>query len=53
MERPSVTFCNGKYGILNDLCYAEFLAYYTLKSKSSKTCKYHPDELDDILIENN
>ena len=34
------------------MCYAEFLAYYTLESKSNNTCDYQPDELDDVLIEN-
>ena len=52
-KRPSATFCNGKYSILHDFCYAEFLAYYTLENKSSKTGEYQPDELDDNLIENN
>ena len=39
--------------MLEDFCYAEFLAYYTPENKSSKTCEYQPDELDDSLIENN
>ena len=52
MERPSATFCNGKYRVLNGFCYAEFLAYYMLENKSNKTCEYQPDELDDNLIEN-
>ena len=33
MERASATFCNGKYSVLNDFCYAQFLAYYTLENK--------------------
>ena len=53
MERPSATFCNGKCRVLNDFCYTEFLAHYTLENKSNKTCEYQPDELDDNLIENN
>ena len=52
MERPSATLCNGKYIVLNDFCYAEFLAYYTAENKTSKTCEYPPDELDYKLIEN-
>ena len=52
MERPSATFCNGKYSVLNGF-YAEYLAYYTLENKSNKTCEYQSDELDDNLIENN
>ena len=53
MERPSATFCNGKYRILNNFCYAEFLTYYTLENKSNKTYEYQPDKLGDNLIENN
>ena len=53
MERPSATFCSGKYSVLNDFCYAEFLTYYTFERKSSKTIEYQPDKLDDSLIENN
>ena len=49
MERT--TFCNGKYIVLNDLRYAWFLAYYTPGNKSSKTCEYQPDELDDNLTQ--
>ena len=53
MERSRATFCNGKYSILDDFCYAELLAYYTIENKSSMTGEYQPDELDDNLIENN
>ena len=53
MERPTATFCSRKYSVLNDSGYAEVLAYYTLDNKSSKTCEYQSDELDDNLIENN
>ena len=28
MKRLSATFCNKKYSILEDFCYAEFLAYF-------------------------
>ena len=49
MERPSAIFWNGKYSILDDFCYAEFLAYYTFENKPSKTGEYQPDELDDNL----
>ena len=37
-ERPSATFYNGKYIVLNDFCFSEFLAYCTLENKSSKAC---------------
>ena len=36
MERPSATFCNGNYVVLNGFCYAKFLVYYTLVNKSNK-----------------
>ena len=53
VERPSATFCNGKYSTLNNFCYAKFLAYYTLENKSSNSYEYQPDELDNSLIEKN
>ena len=53
IERPSATFNNRKYSALNHFCYIEFLALYTIENKSTKAFKYHPDELDDDLIENN
>ena len=43
MERPCATFCNIEYSILQDFCYAEFLAYYTLES--SKNCKYKMNKM--------
>ena len=51
--RPSATFCNGKFKILDGFCYAEFLTYYILGNKLSNTGEYQPDRLDDIFIENN
>ena len=42
MERLSVTFCNGKYSVLNDFCHADVLAHCTLENKSNKTCEYQP-----------
>ena len=53
MEKPIATFCNGKCTVLNDFCYAEFLAYYRLENKLSNSCEYQPDKLDDSLIEKN
>ena len=37
MEKPRATFCNGKNSVLDDFCYAKFLAYYTFENKSDKT----------------
>ena len=53
MEKPSATLCNGKYNVLNDFRYAEFLAYYTREDKSYLTCENYSDVLDDNLIESN
>ena len=38
-EIPCIAFCNGKYMVLNDFCYEEFFAYYSLDSRSNKTDK--------------
>ena len=53
MERSSATSNIEKYSILDNFCYAKFLAYCALENKSSKTGKYKADKLDDNLIENN
>ena len=53
MEKPSATLCNGKYNVLNDFRYAEFLAYYTREDKSYLTCENYSDVLDDNMIESN
>ena len=34
MKTPSATFCKGKHSVSKILCYAKFLAYYTLENKS-------------------
>ena len=47
MVRLNATFSIGMYSILDDFCYTEFLAYYTLENKPSKAIEY-PDELDGI-----
>ena len=52
MVRLNATSSIGMYSILDDFCYTEFLAYYTLENKPSKAIEY-PDELDGNLIENN
>ena len=51
LERPSPTFCNGKYSTLVDFCFAWFWKNYTLENITSKTCEYQPDELNYKLIE--
>ena len=41
IDRPNTSFKNGKYRILDNICYVEFLAYYYLDIKSNK------DEVND------
>ena len=53
MERPNSRFCNGKYSVLNNFCYWEFLTNNTTEYKSCKTCEYQRDEFNDNLIEQN
>ena len=52
MQRPSAAFCDGKYSILDNFCYVEFLAYYLLENISNKTGEYQSDELDYNFIAN-
>lgn len=33
MKRSNAQFCNGKYSIFDDFCYAELLLYYTHEKK--------------------
>ena len=37
--RPSDSFCDGKYSIIDSFCFAEFTAYYSLIYKPWKTNK--------------
>ena len=53
IEKPSATFWNGKYIVLNDICHAQYLVHYTLEYKSNKICKNESDGLDHNLIESN
>ena len=42
IEGPSLTFCNGKYSVLNKFCDCRTFRYYRIENKSNKTCD-HPD----------
>ena len=53
MKGPRTGFSSATYSVLNNFCNGEFLTYYTVENKSRKTCKYHPDDFDDNLIEIN
>ena len=52
IDRPNLSFCGGKYSVL-DACFAEFLRYYYLAPSKSKDNDYQPQILVDDLIENN
>ena len=41
-DRPNFTFSSGKYAILDNFCFAEFLRYYYLASGESKDNDYQP-----------
>ena len=46
LPRPLVSFCDGKYNILDSFCFAEFTAYYSLIYKPKEINKgeeYQPD----------
>ena len=50
LARPSVSFCHGKYSILDSFCFAEFNAYYSLIHKPKETNEdeeYQTDLLPD------
>ena len=56
LARPSVSFCDEKYSILDSFCFAEFTTYYSLIYKPTGTNKgeeYQPDLLPDSLMEGN
>ena len=56
LARPSVSFGDGKYSILDSFCFAEFTAYYSLIYKPKETNEgeeYQPDLLPDSLMEGN
>ena len=56
LARPSVSFCDGKYSILDSFCFAEFSAYCSLIYKPKETNEgeeYQPDLLHDSLMEDN
>ena len=52
IDRPNLSFCGGKYSVLDSFCFAEFLRYYYLSPSKSKDNDYQPEVLVDDLIEN-
>ena len=55
-DRPDSHFQNGKYAILENLCFAEFLSYYYVESKIDETSDYNdsqPVVLNNELVKGN
>ena len=53
IDRPNLSFGDGKYSILDSFCLAEFLRYYYLAPFKSKDNDYQPEILHDDLVEHN
>ena len=53
IDRPNLSFVDGKYSILASFCFAEFLKYYYLAPFKSKDNDYQPKILQDDLVEHN
>ena len=55
IDRPNATFKNGKYSVLDKMCYAEFLSHYYLASKpyDDMTNDFQQEVLIDEVIEVN
>jgi len=47
LDRPNATFKGGKYKVLDNMCYAEFLAYYVLDINKNKENDCQPEVLLD------
>ena len=43
-DRPDSHFQNGKYAILENLCFAEFISYYYVESKINETSNYNDSQ---------
>ena len=55
-DQPNLSFCGGKYSVLDSFCFAGFVAHYTLYKSdeiNSVECEYQPDLPPDILLESN
>ena len=56
MLQFSVSFCEGKYSILDSFSFLEFTAYYSLiykRKETNESEEYQPDLLPDSLMEVN
>ena len=53
-DRPDKLFAQGKYSIINDLCFAEFLShYYVVASQPETENDSQPEVLQDRVLEEN
>ena len=54
IDRPNLTFKNGKYSIMDGLCFAEFLSlYYVAPKKLDDINDSQPEILVDVLLDEN
>lgn len=53
IDRPNLQFLNGKYQVIDSMCYAEFLSRYSLKTKPKleEENDSQPEILKDIISE--
>ena len=50
IDRPDKIFYQGKYQLLDEMCYAEFLSNYSLENLKTNQCNdSQPEILDDLL----
>ena len=53
IDRPNASFQKGKYNVLNNMCYAEFLAHYYLDISNNDENDNQPIVLNDEIMEEN
>lgn len=54
MDRPNLELLNGKYRLVDGMCYAEFLSRYSLKAKPrlEEQNDSQPEILEGIISDN-
>ena len=54
IDCPNADYENGKYAVLDSMCFAEFLRYYSLAKRNHNLDNdYQPEELTNKVIEEN
>ena len=53
MDRPNETYKNGKYSVVDTMCFAEFCSHNYLSNSKCNDNENQPDVLEDELIEQN